>query len=139
MLNTVKGCTPFEDIRTVDGVIHPTYKSACSALGFLDDDNKWIECINESSNWASGQQLRLLFTTILCPCEVTDTKLLWESTLELLLEDIEHTQRRIMNYPTLQLMPSQKRHMRIGGNRKNNETNWKVTEGLPRNRIPKHR
>ena len=51
LLNTVKGCTSFEDIRTINGVVHPTYKSACKALGFLDDDSEWIECINEASSW----------------------------------------------------------------------------------------
>ena len=29
LLKTVKGCTSFENIRTVDGVNHPIYKSAC--------------------------------------------------------------------------------------------------------------
>jgi hypothetical protein len=79
LLNTKKGCTSFEDIRTVNGVVHPTYKSACQALGFLDDDSEWIECINEASSWGSGTQLRQLFTTILCHCEVTSPKMLWDS------------------------------------------------------------
>uniref|UniRef100_A0A0A9DGN2 Uncharacterized protein n=1 Tax=Arundo donax TaxID=35708 RepID=A0A0A9DGN2_ARUDO len=50
LLNTVKGCKSYADIRTADGVVHPTFKSACQALGFLDDDNEWIKCINEAAN-----------------------------------------------------------------------------------------
>ncbi|XP_062189934.1 uncharacterized protein LOC133892964 [Phragmites australis] len=107
LLNTVKGCTSYEDIRTVAGVIHPTFKSACQALGFLDDDNEWIECINEAANWATGIQLRQLFTTIMCHCEVTDPKLLWESTWEALSEDIQHKRRIILNFSTLKLTDSQ--------------------------------
>jgi hypothetical protein len=38
LLNTVKGCMSYKDIRTVRGVQHPTFKEACQALGFLDDD-----------------------------------------------------------------------------------------------------
>ena len=38
LLNVVKGCTSFEDIRKVNGVVYKSYKAACEALGFLDDD-----------------------------------------------------------------------------------------------------
>jgi hypothetical protein len=77
LLNTVKGCMSYKDIRTVNGVVHPTFKAAYQALGFLDDDNEWIECINEAANWATGTQLRQLFTTIICHCEVTYPNILW--------------------------------------------------------------
>jgi hypothetical protein len=56
LLNTVKGCTSFKDIRTVHGKEYPTFKEACQAFGFLDDDNEWIECINEAPIWASGMK-----------------------------------------------------------------------------------
>jgi hypothetical protein len=88
LLNTVKGCTSYEDIMTVNGVVYLTFKEASQNLGYLDDDNEWIHCINEAANWASGTQLRQLFTTILCHCEVTNPKALWESTCEALSEDI---------------------------------------------------
>lgn len=108
LLNTVKGCTSYEDIRTVAGVVHATFKAACQAMGFLDDDNEWIECVNEAANWATGTQ-RQLFTTILCHGEVTELKRLWESTWEALSEDIQHKKRLILNFPTLQLTESQKK------------------------------
>lgn len=43
LLNVVKGATSFEDIRTVNGVLHPTFRSACTALGLLGDDKEWEE------------------------------------------------------------------------------------------------
>jgi hypothetical protein len=92
LLNTAKGCTSFEDIRTVNGVVHSSYKSACHALGFLNDDKEWIDCIKEASNWASGMQLWQLFATILCHCEITDPKSLWESNWEALSEDMQQTE-----------------------------------------------
>jgi hypothetical protein len=109
LLNVVKGCTSFEDIRTVNGVVHTSYKEACEALGFLDDDKEWIDCINEAASWATGNQLRQLFTTILCHCEVTDPKTLWETCWELLSEDMEYIQRKLLNYPTLRLTDKQKK------------------------------
>jgi len=109
LLNTVKGCTSYEDIRTVAGVVHATFKEACRAMGFLDDDNEWIDCVNEAANWATRTQLRQLFSTILCHCEVTEPKRLWESTWEVLSEDIQHKRRLILNFPTLRLTESQKK------------------------------
>lgn len=104
LLNTAKGCTSFEDIRTVDGVLYSSYKSACRALELLNDDNEWRDCIKEASNWASGMQLRQLFATVLCNCEITDPDKLWESNCEALSKDIEQIQSS-----TLHLTPSQKR------------------------------
>lgn len=43
LLNVVKGATSFEDIRTVNGVLHPTFRSACTALGLLGDYKEWEE------------------------------------------------------------------------------------------------
>nr|KAJ0193681.1 hypothetical protein LSAT_V11C800409480 [Lactuca sativa] len=37
-LNKVKGCTCYEDIRTVNGTVYESYKDVCYALGLLDDD-----------------------------------------------------------------------------------------------------
>ncbi|XP_074283182.1 uncharacterized protein LOC141607728 [Silene latifolia] len=42
MLNFVKGPTCYEDIRTVDRVVYPTYREACYTLGFLGDDKEML-------------------------------------------------------------------------------------------------
>jgi hypothetical protein len=107
LLDTVKGCTSFEDIRTINGIVYPTFKEACRVLGFLDDDKEWIDFINEAAIWASGTQLRMLFTTIICNCEVTDPKKLWESKWQVLSEDMQYRRRIVLNFPTLQLSDSQ--------------------------------
>ena len=107
LLNTVKGCRSYEEIRTVDGVVHPTYKSACYALGLLNDDKEWDDCIKEASHWASAPQMRQLFCTILLFCKVTDPAKLWQTNWELLSEDIQRWQRRILNFQALELNSSQ--------------------------------
>jgi hypothetical protein len=86
----------------VNGVVYPTFKEACQILGYLDDDNEWIHCINEAANWASGTQLQQLFTTILCHCEVTNPKAIWDSTCEALSEDMLYQKRKMFNVRTLQ-------------------------------------
>ncbi|XP_010490026.1 PREDICTED: uncharacterized protein LOC104767743 [Camelina sativa] len=68
-LNYVRGPTCFEDIRTVNGFIHKTYRDACYAAGLLDSDLEWRDAMGEASNWATAAQLRRLFVTLLIYCE----------------------------------------------------------------------
>ena len=37
LLNIVKGCTSFKDSRTVNGVVHTSYKAAWEGRGYLDE------------------------------------------------------------------------------------------------------
>ncbi|XP_035832001.1 uncharacterized protein LOC110870495 [Helianthus annuus] len=65
LLNKVKGPKSFEDIRTVNGNLYPTFRDACYALGLLDDDNEYIEAIKEANLYGSATYLRTLFGTML--------------------------------------------------------------------------
>ena len=47
LLQCVRGCTGFVDLLTVDGFIHPTFREACSAFGFIHDDSEFIACYQE--------------------------------------------------------------------------------------------
>uniref|UniRef100_A0A2N9F6K5 ATP-dependent DNA helicase n=1 Tax=Fagus sylvatica TaxID=28930 RepID=A0A2N9F6K5_FAGSY len=107
LLNVVKGPRTFEEIRTINNIIHPTFRAACYALGLLDDDKEWHEAIRQASLWATGKQLRELFTTILLFCEVSDPYNLWVSNWEILSDDILHRQRRILQYEELRLSNEQ--------------------------------
>ncbi|XP_024962683.1 uncharacterized protein LOC112502897 [Cynara cardunculus var. scolymus] len=57
LLNKVKSPKSFEDIRTVNGNIFPTFRDACYALGLLDDDKKYIDAIEEAN--LTGSDLSL--------------------------------------------------------------------------------
>ncbi|XP_074314587.1 uncharacterized protein LOC141649809 [Silene latifolia] len=74
LLNVVKGPKSFEDLRTIDNQLYPSYKGACFAYGLLSDDKEWHEAMSEANRWAMPYQLRELFVTILLFCEVTDIK-----------------------------------------------------------------
>ena len=43
----MKGATSFEDVATVDGVIHGTFRSACLARGMQADDGEIIAAMRE--------------------------------------------------------------------------------------------
>ncbi|XP_071739627.1 uncharacterized protein [Rutidosis leptorrhynchoides] len=107
LLNIVKGPRTFEEIRTVDGTLHPTFKDACFAYGLVNDDREWTEAISEARIWATGSQLRDLFVTMLLFCNVTKPLKLWELNWEALSEDILHKKRKIFNFPDLILTESQ--------------------------------
>ena len=107
LLNIIRGSCSYEEIRTVNGVLYATFKEACYALGLLEDDKEWDDCLKEASSWGTRTQLRQLFSTILMHCEVIDPCRLWELNWKLLSEDILYKQRRILNFPNLHLSDEQ--------------------------------
>ena len=57
LLTAVQGPQSFEDLRMVNGVVHPDFKSACIALGLLDSDEQWNQCLEEAALWQGGHAL----------------------------------------------------------------------------------
>lgn len=79
LLNFVKGPTSFEEIRTVNGVVHPTFKDACYAMGLLDDDKEYIDGITEASFWGSAYYLRKLFAMLLISGSISRPEYVWDT------------------------------------------------------------
>ncbi|XP_076954306.1 uncharacterized protein LOC143628662 [Bidens hawaiensis] len=88
LLNHQTGCKSFADVRTVDGVINDTYRSACGKLGLLVDDNEWLLALDETKAWATPKELRALFAHILLHCEVANPLRLWENQWRSMSDDI---------------------------------------------------
>ena len=89
LLNKVRGAKCYEDIRTVAEVVHPTYKSACFALGLLEHDGEWHEALTEASTWATGSQLRNMFCSMLMFSAITDPTELWVKHWVDLTDDLQ--------------------------------------------------
>ena len=60
-----RGKTSHTDLRTLDGVVCPTYQEVCRRLGLLQDDNEWHEALEQAAVTGTGPQLRELYVTIL--------------------------------------------------------------------------
>ncbi|XP_074300899.1 uncharacterized protein LOC141632235 [Silene latifolia] len=103
LLNHVKGPKCFEDIRTVNNFVHPTFREACYALGLIGDDQEYIAAINEAADWGSGFYLRNLFATLLFCGTLSMPSRVWDETWQLLSDDILHRQRIVLNNQHLQL------------------------------------
>ena len=93
LLTAVRGATSFDDLKRVDGLQHPDFKSACVALGLLDSDEEWDRAMREAAIWQTGSQLRMLFVCILLNCRPADPLKLWNDHHLSLSDDCAHILR----------------------------------------------
>ncbi|XP_051158478.1 uncharacterized protein LOC127279882 [Leptopilina boulardi] len=89
LLLTCKGATSFENLRTVNGVIHETFTSTCLALGLIEDDYEWTRTIEEAAIWMMPHALRKLFVRILIHCHPVHPYELWERFKSEMSEDLK--------------------------------------------------
>jgi len=54
LLTKVKGVVYFKALRTINDVVHDTFKSACIALGLYDSDDEWNACLEEAVGMQTG-------------------------------------------------------------------------------------
>ena len=95
MLTVKKGPLCYKDIRNVDGVQHKTFRKACFAMGFLQDDREFIEAIKEAYVWGSGFFLRKLFVTMLLSSSMNRPSHVWRKTWKYLSDGILYEQRML--------------------------------------------
>ena len=57
LLTMVTGATSFANLCTVNNVQYDTYKEACLALGLLENDNEWAQCLTEAGEMQTGSSL----------------------------------------------------------------------------------
>jgi hypothetical protein len=88
LLTVVKGATSFEDLRTFNGILLPTFKDACKERGLLRDDQEWIQCLKEAADMQTGSQLRNLFATILIFGTPTSPHELWDKYKDKICDDL---------------------------------------------------
>ena len=64
MLLHVKGATSFENLRTVNCVIYPTFYKAAVAKHLVNEDEEWDRCLKEATQVQLSTALRELFSFI---------------------------------------------------------------------------
>ncbi|CAF1905855.1 unnamed protein product [Brassica oleracea var. botrytis] len=99
LLNKIKGPRSYDDIKTVNGIVLPSYEDACYALGLLDDDKEYIEGLKECAFWASSGYVRQLFVNMLLSGCLSTPRLVWDATKGLLSEDILFNERKKRRNP----------------------------------------
>ena len=99
LLTVVRGSTSYENLRTVDGTIYPTFTAAAIALGLLEDDNEWIRLFEHAITFAHPLSLRNTFACILLNSEVRDPADLWERFKRHFCQDAERELREMPQLP----------------------------------------
>eukprot|EP00794_Sanderia_malayensis_P002293 gene2293-biopygen2036 len=88
-----KGATSFEDIRTVDGVTHNTFKNAARAMALLEDDAEHRRCLRDAVVLHMPAQMRQLFATLILFQTPSDIDALFTEFQEDMAEDyVRHDQ-----------------------------------------------
>uniref|UniRef100_A0A183GGN1 ATP-dependent DNA helicase n=1 Tax=Heligmosomoides polygyrus TaxID=6339 RepID=A0A183GGN1_HELPZ len=84
-----KGFTSFEDVRTVEGVLHTTFVSAARSAGYLTDESFFVQSLREAASFHLPAQLRSYFVSLIVygnlqdPLPVT----IWNAHKEDFMED----------------------------------------------------
>jgi ATP-dependent DNA helicase PIF1 len=87
LLNNVAGATSYEHLRTVDGILLPSFREAAERRGLIEEDNTLDECLTEATLFQMPSSLRRLFATILVFCEPHDVMGLWKKHYDAMSED----------------------------------------------------
>ena len=77
LLMIVQDAQSFDDIRTVDKVLHLTYRFICTALRLLEDDDEWVSCFIEVVHFSISSSLRSLFMIALMHSDLANLCALW--------------------------------------------------------------
>ncbi|KAJ0566266.1 putative DNA helicase [Helianthus annuus] len=95
LLNKVVGPKSFEEIRTMNGEVFPTFRDTCYARGLLDDVKEYIEAIKEAYYIGSGYYLRNLFAKMLASNTLSRLEHVWENTWEYLSDGILYNRQKL--------------------------------------------
>jgi hypothetical protein len=68
----------FNYLKTFNEIEYNTFKEAAITRGLLENDNEYENCVNEAITNQSPHALRMLFSTLLLHCDITDPVGLWE-------------------------------------------------------------
>ncbi|KHJ87599.1 hypothetical protein OESDEN_12624 [Oesophagostomum dentatum] len=81
----------FEHLRTVEGVIHPSFIAAARALDLLHDDANYEACMEEAIQFEMPSELRSLFSYMLAFCEITNPQEFYDLFKASMAEDFVHS------------------------------------------------
>lgn len=85
-----KGKRSFADLRTVDNVEHDSFKSACLALGLLQDDSQWDAAMQDAALTKLCPQMRAFFILTLEFNDPADPTALFERHWRPMADDFLH-------------------------------------------------
>ncbi|CAI6377042.1 unnamed protein product [Macrosiphum euphorbiae] len=103
LLVNVRGPTSFQHLRTVDGELCGSYREACQRLQLLENDDHWDQTLNDAVISSSAQQIRTLFSIIICRCYPSKPIDLWIKYKDHMCDDILYQIRNRMENLNIQI------------------------------------
>jgi hypothetical protein len=97
MLTVIEGPTCYDDLRKIGDTQYLSYRDACFAMGFLEDDRLYINAIKDAKDWGSGHYLRRLFVIMLLANTMNRPGHVWSESKKWLCDGILYRQRIIAN------------------------------------------
>ena len=86
-----KGTKSEEGLRTVQGTIHKSCKDACIALGILQNEQEWDNCLQEIEESVTSSRFRNLFATLVIENSPSNVEELFEKYHVKFVEDYTYT------------------------------------------------
>lgn len=90
LLIHLRGIESWEAFRTVNGIVHHTFRAAAIALGLLEDSRDLELALDEAKELRSPYSLRCLFALILAFCHPSDERRLWDKYVESMGKDFQY-------------------------------------------------
>ena len=103
ILKNRAGALSFDDLKTVDGVEHETYHSACVSLELCENDKQWIDSLNDAVDVAHPRAIRGLFCNIVLHCVPARPGELYEIFKEEMSSDFFRTRSLALNLTAFHL------------------------------------
>ena len=101
LLISISGPISFEHLCTVAGTVYLIFQVACVAIGLLEDDYEWINCLIEAFVFAIKAQLCSLFVTALFYSPVVEPVALWDHFKQFIYNDLSHFLAQQPNVPPM--------------------------------------
>jgi hypothetical protein len=102
LLNHVRGATSFEDIRTYNNMVYPTFHSAAVARNLIESTQEAIDCLEEAYHLISNpHKFREFFVQYLLNCS-PQPEIIWNHFKQRLSEDILFKLRQATLNPNLE-------------------------------------
>ncbi len=95
LLTAVAGTQSFQHLHTVNNVECATFKEACIAMGLLENDNEWRQCLERGCNYAVRSTVAIIICdppSLSASQEKPDE--LWEEFKENICDDLAHKLRQ---------------------------------------------
>ena len=86
-----KGVQSEAELRTIQGTPHNMCKDACIAIGILDDDKEWDDCMQEIENSVPAKRFWNIFATLVIENSPRNVEDLFERYHVKFVEDYTHT------------------------------------------------